>query len=110
MRSDKSYFFSRDGAAFLAYRVVGGVALVAGDPIGPAGVRRELMQRFLGFAHERGWRVAVLGAGEHCVADYRALGLRALYHGDEAVVRTAGFTLDGRAIRKVRHLNKIEES
>jgi len=102
LRADKSYFFSTDGAAFLAYRVVGGVALVAGDPIGPAGVRRELMQLFLEFAHERGWRVAVLGAGEHCVADYRALGLRALYHGDEAVVRTAGFTLDGRAIRKVR--------
>jgi lysylphosphatidylglycerol synthetase-like protein (DUF2156 family) len=102
LRSDKSYFFSADGAAFLAYRVVGGVALVAGDPIGPTDLRRGLMGRFLEFAHERGWRVAVLGAGEHCVADYRALGLRALYHGDEAVVRTAGFSLDGRAIRKVR--------
>jgi len=29
-------------------------------------------------------------------------GLRALYHGDEAVVATASFSLDGRAIRKVR--------
>jgi lysylphosphatidylglycerol synthetase-like protein (DUF2156 family) len=102
LRADKSYFFSTDGAGFLAYRVVGGVALVAGDPIGPARLRRELMQRFLEFAHERGWRIAVLGAGERCVADYRALGLRALYHGDEAVVRTAAFSLDGRAIRKVR--------
>ena len=102
LRADKSYFFSTDGAAFLAYRVVGGVALVAGDPIGPADTRRELMRCFLDFAHERGWRIAVLGAGEGCVADYRALGLRALYHGDEAVVRTADFSLDGRAIRKVR--------
>jgi lysylphosphatidylglycerol synthetase-like protein (DUF2156 family) len=102
LRADKSYFFSPDGAAFLAYRVVGGVALVAGDPIGPAETRRELVQCFLEFAHDRGWRVAVLGAGEHCVADYRALGLRAIYHGDEAVVRTAGFSLDGRPIRKVR--------
>ena len=102
LRADKSYFFSADGAAFLAYRVVGGVALVAGDPIGPAGMRRGLVRQFLEFAHERGWRVAVLGAGEHCVGDYRALGLRPLYHGDEAVVRTAGFSLDGRAIRKVR--------
>lgn len=102
LRADKSYFFSVDGAAFLAYRVVGGVALVAGDPIGPAEARRALVQRFLDFAHERGWRIAVLGAGERCVADYRALGMRALYHGDEAVVRTADFSLDGRAIRKVR--------
>jgi len=102
LRADKSYFFSADGAAFLAYRVVGGVALVAGDPIGPAHARRELVRRFLDFAHERGWRIAVLGAGAHCVDDYRALGMRALYHGDEAVVRTADFSLDGRAIRKVR--------
>jgi lysyl-tRNA synthetase, class II len=102
LRADKSYFFSDDGAAFVAYRVVGGIALVAGDPIGPAAARRELVERFLDFAHERGWRVAVLGACERCVADYRALGLRALYHGDEAVVRTADFSLDGRAIRKVR--------
>jgi lysyl-tRNA synthetase, class II len=102
LRADKSYFFSADGAAFLAYRVVGGVALVAGDPIGPAEMRRDLTKRFLDFAHERGWRVAILGACQQCIDDYRELGLRALYHGDEAVVATASFSLDGRAIRKVR--------
>lgn len=102
LRADKSYFFSEDRAAFLAYRVVGGVALVAGDPIGPADLRRDVMQRFVEFAHERGWRVAILGAGEECVQGYRELGLRALYHGDEAVVRTESFSLEGRAIRKVR--------
>jgi lysyl-tRNA synthetase class 2 len=102
LRADKSYFFSDDRAAFLAYRVVGGVALVAGDPIGPPDARRALVERFLEFAHERGWRVAVLGACQECVDEYRALGLRALYHGDEAVVETQSFSLDGRAIRKVR--------
>lgn len=35
LRSDKSYFFTPDEAAFLAYRVVSGVAIVSGDPIGP---------------------------------------------------------------------------
>jgi lysyl-tRNA synthetase class 2 len=34
LRADKSYFFSEDQTAFLAYRVSGGVAIVAGDPIG----------------------------------------------------------------------------
>ena len=34
LRRDKSYFFSPSGRSFLAYRVVGGTALVAGDPIG----------------------------------------------------------------------------
>ena len=36
LRRDKSYFFSPSGRSFLAYRVIGGTALVAGDPIGEA--------------------------------------------------------------------------
>ncbi len=62
----------------------------------------ELVRRFIDFAHERGWRVAVLGVSEASLDLYRSLGLHALYHGDEAVVDTATFSLEGRPIRKVR--------
>ncbi len=102
LRADKSYFFSDDRSAFLAYRVIGGVAIVAGDPIGPEGGRDSLVRSFVEFAHARGWRIAILGASEASLGSYRALGLRALYHGDEAVVDTRRFSLDGRPIRKVR--------
>jgi len=102
LRADKSYFFSEDESAFLAYTVVAGVAIVAGDPIGRAEAREALVRRFLGFAHDRGWRIAVLGVSGACVELYTSLGLRTLYHGDEAVVETAGFSLEGRPIRKVR--------
>ena len=102
LRADKSYFFSEDRSAFLAYRVVGGVAIVAGDPIGPIELRAALVRSFREFAHARGWRVAVLGVSEECVELYRSLGLRVLYHGDEAVVDARAFSLEGRAIRKVR--------
>ena len=67
LRADKSYFFSDDRSAFLAYRVTGGVAIVAGDPIGRAEAREDLVRRFLAFAHEREWRVAVLGVSEECL-------------------------------------------
>jgi lysylphosphatidylglycerol synthetase-like protein (DUF2156 family) len=111
LRADKSYFFSEDETIFLAYRVVGGVAIVAGDPIGPLESCAPLLRRFLEFAHERGWRVAILGAGEQRLAAYRSLGMRALYHGDEAVVDTAAFSLDGRPIRKVRQsTHRLERS
>jgi len=110
LRADKSYFFSDDRSAFLAYRVVNGVAIVAGDPIGRAEAREALLRRFLDFAHERGWRVAVLGVSEQCLCLYRALGLRSLYHGDEAVVDTASFSLEGRPIRKVRQsVHRLEK-
>jgi lysyl-tRNA synthetase class 2 len=111
LRADKSYYFSEDRAAFLAYRVVGGVAIVAGDPIGPVSARAELVRSFREFAHARGWRVAVLGVSEECVELYRALGLHALYHGDEAVVDTGTFSLEGRAIRKVRQsVHRLESA
>ncbi|MFL5926152.1 MAG: bifunctional lysylphosphatidylglycerol flippase/synthetase MprF [Gaiellaceae bacterium] len=102
LRADKAYFFSEDETAFLAYRVVSGVAIVSGDPIGPRDRLGDLIDRFVAYAHRRDWRIAILGASETCLPLYRARGLHALYHGDEAIVDTGAFSLDGRAIRKVR--------
>ncbi|HEX7626248.1 MAG TPA: phosphatidylglycerol lysyltransferase domain-containing protein [Gaiellaceae bacterium] len=102
LRADKSYFFGEDEAAFLAYRVVGGVAIVSGDPIGPVDRFDPLLRRFVQHAHERDWRIAILGASERFLPLYLQHGLHSLYHGDEAVVDVASFSLDGRAIRKVR--------
>jgi lysyl-tRNA synthetase class 2 len=102
LREDKAYFFSEGCDAFLGYRVVGGVAIVSGDPIGRREAFADLVGRFVDHAHERDWRVAILGASDRFLPLYRAHGLHALYHGDEAVVETAAFSLEGRAIRKVR--------
>jgi lysyl-tRNA synthetase class 2 len=102
LRADKDYYFTPGERAFVAYRVVGGVAVVAGDPIGPSDELPTLLEGFLDFAHARGWRVAVLGASSAFLELYRERGLRALYHGDEAVVEAASFSLEGRAVRKVR--------
>jgi lysyl-tRNA synthetase class 2 len=102
LRADKSYFFDETEQAFVAYRVVACVAIVSGDPVGPAERFDELVERFLAFARERDWRVAILGASDRWLPLYERHGLRALYHGDEAIVDTDGFSLDGRAIRKVR--------
>jgi len=102
LRRDKSYFFSPGGGSFLAYRLIGRTALVAGDPIGGHEERRELMAEFLRVAHLKGWRVAVAGAAGDALEDYAALGFKSIYLGDEAVIRPAEFSLEGRAIRKVR--------
>ena len=102
LRADKSYFFSEDDRAFVAYRVVGGVAIVSGDPVGPASELGPLLDRFIFFARERGWRLAILGASESRLDLYRERGLHAVYHGDEAVLDTNAFSLEGRPIRKVR--------
>ncbi|HEY6015948.1 MAG TPA: phosphatidylglycerol lysyltransferase domain-containing protein, partial [Gaiellaceae bacterium] len=111
LRNDKSYFFDEDEVAFLAYRVVGGVAVVSGDPIGPVDRFDALVGAFVAHARSRDWRIAILGASERWLALYRAHGLHALYHGDEAVVDTAAFSLEGRTIRKVRQsVHRLEKS
>jgi lysyl-tRNA synthetase class 2 len=102
LRRDKAWFFSEDDRAFLSYRIVGGVALVSGDPIGERDAVPALLRRFTDYAHENGWRVAVLAAAEELLPLYRSLGLRAFPLGKEAVLSTHDFSLVGRPIRKVR--------
>jgi lysyl-tRNA synthetase, class II len=111
LRDDKSYFFGEDERAFVAYRVVGGVAIVSGDPIGAPAAFGALLDRFIEFARRRDWRVAVLGASEASLELYRSRRLRAVYHGDEAVVDVARFSLEGRPIRKVRQsVNRLQRA
>jgi lysyl-tRNA synthetase class 2 len=102
LRRDKSYFFSPSRRAFLAYRVVAGAALVSGDPVGDEAEFDALLAEFRRVAHAHGWRLAVLGGSREQLERYRRLGLRAIPLGEEAVLRPADFSLEGRAIRKVR--------
>jgi lysyl-tRNA synthetase, class II len=102
LRRDKSFFFSPTRGAFLAYRVVGSSALVSGDPVGDEDEFDALLFEFRRVAHSRGWRIGVLGASEANLERYRRLGMRAIPIGHEAVLRPDEFSLEGRAIRKVR--------
>jgi lysyl-tRNA synthetase, class II len=102
LRRDKSYLFSASRRAFLAYRVVAGTALVSGDPVGEEAEIDELLAELRRIARAHGWRLAVAGAsGEH-LDRYRALGLKPVPIGEEAVLLPQSFSLEGRAIRKVR--------
>jgi len=102
LRRDKSYLFSPSRRTFLPYRVVNGTALISGDPIGDPGEVPDLLHEFRRVAHASGWRVAALGTSEPLVPAYRSLGFHAVYLGEEALVAPANFSLEGRAIRKVR--------
>ncbi len=111
LRRDKSFFFSPSGRAFLAYRVVGGSALVSGDPIGDEAELAELLSEFRRVAQAQGWRVAVLGACSERLRLYRRLGFRPIYLGDEAVVLPAKFSLEGRSMRKLRQsVHRLERA
>lgn len=102
LRRDRSVIFSPTGKAAVSYRVVGGVSLAAGDPLGDREAWPGAIRVWLAEARGFGWIPAVLGAGEDAAAGYAREGLDALELGDEAIVQVADFGLEGRAMRGVR--------
>jgi lysyl-tRNA synthetase class 2 len=102
LRADKHYFFSSDRSAFVGYRVENGVMLLSGDPVGPDTAVPGLLADLKGFADARGLKLGAVGASERLLPQWERLGLRTMYLGDEAIVELQSFSLEGRAIRKVR--------
>ncbi|MEV6206029.1 phosphatidylglycerol lysyltransferase domain-containing protein [Kitasatospora sp. NPDC051914] len=103
LRRDKAVCWSPSGKAAVLHRVVNGVALASGDPIGDPEAWPQAIEVWHRQLREQGWIPAVTGAGEAAATTYtRVAGLRALEFGDEAVVETAGFTLEGRTMRPLR--------
>jgi lysyl-tRNA synthetase, class II len=102
LRRDKSYLFSPSRSSFLAYRVVAGTALVSGDPVGDEAEIDLLLSELRRIVRAHGWRLAVVGASDAHLERYRELGLKAVSIGEEAVLLPQEFSLEGRAIRKVR--------
>jgi lysyl-tRNA synthetase class 2 len=107
LRPDKAFQWGAGGV--IAYRVVGETVVVSADPVGPDGSAYELLHQLLMRARQGGFRFVVYGASERHLDAYRTLGLRVLCAGEEAVVRPDGFTLEGRAVRKLRQsVHRVE--
>jgi lysyl-tRNA synthetase class 2 len=102
LRADQPYFFDSAHEAFTAYRIEGGVLLLSGDPVGPPAALPRLLGELCAFAEMSGLRVGVVGASERFAELARGAGLKSLYIGDEAIVDLERFSLEGRAVRKVR--------
>ncbi len=102
LRDDKSFFFSSDGEAFIAYTYLGGYALASGDPIGAPGSIDLALDEFMDYCRQRSWRVAFLAARSAEMPRYAARGLRSFYLGDEAIIECDRFSLDGPPMKSVR--------
>lgn len=103
LRRDKSVVWSPSGKAAITYRVVQGVALASGDPLGDPEAWPGAMAEYRRLVEEYGWTPAVIGCGEQGATVFkRECGLAAIALGDEAIVDADEFTLEGRAMRGVR--------
>jgi len=105
LRDDKNVIWSLTGKACVGYRVVSGVMLAAGDPIGDPEAWPGVIRAFLAEADRHAWRPAVMGCSELGAEVWCREGdLTALELGDEAIVNVAEFSLSGRSMRNVRQM------
>jgi lysyl-tRNA synthetase, class II len=105
LRHDKSVIWSPTGKSCICYRVQSGVMLASGDPLGDPEAWPGAIDAFLDLAARHAWVPAVLGCSELGAEIWcRTGGLTALELGDEAVVRVADFSLQGRTMRNVRQM------
>ena len=106
LRDDKLLFFSGD--TVIGYAVRFGVCLVSPDPIGPVSEQAIAWAAFRAYADEQGWTLAVLAASEDWLPIYKSYGMLAIYAGDEAVVDSATFSLDGGTRKSLRQaVNRV---
>jgi lysyl-tRNA synthetase, class II len=111
LRADKALIWAPSGKAVVAYRVVHGVSLAAGDPIGVEAAWPEAIAAWLADCSAHGWTPAVLGCGKAGGTAYRRSGLDVIELGDEAVVDADAFSLDGRPMRGVRQaVNRVRRA
>ena len=110
-RRDKAVIFSASGKAAVTYRVVAGVTLASGDPLGDPEAWAPAIEAWLDQAKEYAWTPAVMGASEEGATAFARAGLRAIELGDEAILHVEQFTLDGREMRPVRQaVHRVERA
>jgi lysylphosphatidylglycerol synthetase-like protein (DUF2156 family) len=102
LRRDRAYVFSPDGRAAVGYRVLLGVAVVGGDPVGEPEAFPAAVAEFVRMCARAGWRVAVLALRDDLAPLWHRHGLRTVGIGDEVLLDVDGFTLSGRSMRNVR--------
>jgi phosphatidylglycerol lysyltransferase len=99
---DKSYFFSNSGDSVIIYKTVGANAIAMGDPIGDESDFAALVRSFQEYCELNGWVYAFHQARPKYLLLYESHGLKALKIGEEAVVPTEGFSLEGHEMKRLR--------
>jgi lysyl-tRNA synthetase, class II len=103
LRREKRVVWSPTGKAAITGRVVNGVFLVSGDPIGDPEAWPGAINAYLDQIEEYGWVPAVIGCSEQGATVFqREADLSAIELGDEAIICASSFCLDGRQMRGVR--------
>lgn len=102
---DKSYFFSSDGEAFIAYAVSRGVAVCLADPAGKPESIAKVLHEFRTFCVTNGWLIACIAANDSYKQIYDQIGFNSLLIGADAVIEIEKFVNETSRNKYFRNIN-----
>jgi lysylphosphatidylglycerol synthetase-like protein (DUF2156 family) len=95
-------WFSDDGDAAVAYRVINGIAVTMSDPVCAPPRAERTVREFAAFCDANGWTPVFYSAHPQYLPIFEALGWLHMSVGEETIVRTTGLELTGKPWQKVR--------
>lgn len=105
-RRDKAVVYDTEDAgaarAAISYRVVGGVSLASGNPVGDPRRWPAAIERWRDQARANGWSLAVMAPGDEGARAYTEAGLAAYEIGDEAILDLTDFSVNRPGLKPVR--------
>ena len=96
------YWFTPEGGGAVAYRVIGGVAITTGDPLGPPATHPQTALAFAAFCGDRGWQPAFYSVTDALRDTLEQAGWSSMQVAEETVVQTAGWSTDGKKMQDIR--------
>jgi lysylphosphatidylglycerol synthetase-like protein (DUF2156 family) len=96
------YWFTPDGAGYIAYRPLSGVALTLGPPVCPTTAERAAVAGFAQFCAANGWTPCLYAVPEHTRRAAAALGWAAVQVAEDAVLDLGSLSFAGRRHQDAR--------
>jgi lysylphosphatidylglycerol synthetase-like protein (DUF2156 family) len=102
-----NYWFTPDGQAVIAYRVISAVALTTGEPVGEPAARRDATSQFAHFCAANGWTPCFYGVSEQLRTELNRATWSSVQVAEETVLPLPNLQFRGKKWQDVRTaLNK----
>lgn len=103
LMKDKQFFFSPSKNSFIAYKIAGTVAVCLGDPVASQSEKESIVTNFGQMLKEKGLTPAYLSVTDNYKSVFQKLGYKSLKIGEDAIIKTDVFSLEGKQVEDIRH-------
>ncbi|MFW0772221.1 bifunctional lysylphosphatidylglycerol flippase/synthetase MprF [Paenarthrobacter nitroguajacolicus] len=100
--SGNTYWFSPSGESFIAYRVIAGIALTLGGPVGPKSATKSSFTEFSRYCIANGWTACFYSVPRELSDQALALGWSCVQIAQETVLELEAVSFKGKKFQDIR--------